>query len=70
MRYSQLADKILQKLPGIQKNVLLKKITTYKIGGPAKYFFIAHTKEDLAGALKISKDLRIPVFILGGGSNL
>ncbi|MCX6706138.1 MAG: FAD-binding protein [Candidatus Woesebacteria bacterium] len=65
-----MADKILQKLSGVQKNVLLKDYTTYKIGGPAEYFFIAKTKEDLILTLKSAKDLKLPVFILGGGSNL
>jgi UDP-N-acetylmuramate dehydrogenase len=63
-------DKILEKLPGIKKNIPLKDFTTYKIGGPAKYFFIAKSKEDLAAALKTAKNLKLPVFVLGGGSNL
>ena len=63
-------DKILQKLPGIQRNILLKDYTTYKIGGPAKYFFIAKAKEDLIIALKAANEFNLPVFILGGGSNL
>lgn len=53
-----------------QKNILLKEFTSYKIGGPAKYFFIADTKEKLAEAFKQAKQLKLPVFILGGGSNL
>lgn len=61
---------ISEKLLGVQKNALLKDYTTYKIGGPAKYFFVAKTKEDLMLALKVAKDLKLPVFILGGGSNL
>jgi len=63
-------DKILQKLCGVKKNVLLKEFTTYKIGGPAKYFFIAKTKEDLIKAVGLAKNFKLPVFILGGGSNL
>lgn len=69
-----MADKILQKIkeqiPRIQTDVLLKNYTTYKIGGPAKYFFVAKTKEDLVNAIKIAKDFKLEVFILGGGSNL
>jgi UDP-N-acetylmuramate dehydrogenase len=65
-----MADKVLQKLSGVSKDVLLKDYTTYKIGGPAKYFFDAETKEDLANALKTAKYLKLKVFILGGGSNL
>ena len=58
-------DKILQKLSGGQKNVLLKNHTTYKIGGPAKYFFVAKSKEDLMAAIKAAKDFKLPIFILG-----
>lgn len=61
---------IKQALPDIQKNVLLKNYTTYKIGGPAQYFFVARTKEDLIKAVKIAKELKLPIFILGGGSNV
>lgn len=53
-----------------QKNVLLKDYTTYKIGGPAKYFLIAKNKEDLIKAVKSAKELKLSVFILGGGSNV
>ncbi len=62
--------KIKEELPGVQKNVLLKDYTTFKIGGPAKYFFVVKTKEDLLTAVKIAKKLKLPVFILGAGSNL
>ena len=34
-------ENILERLPAIKKDFLLKNYTTYKIGGPAKYFFIA-----------------------------
>lgn len=53
-----------------QKNISLKDYTTYRIGGPAEYFFIAETKEQLIEALKTAKELKLPVFILAGGSNI
>ncbi|MCX6720713.1 MAG: UDP-N-acetylmuramate dehydrogenase [Candidatus Staskawiczbacteria bacterium] len=53
-----------------QKNISLKNYTTFKIGGPAKYFFVAKNKDDLLNAIKTSKTLKLPIFILGGGSNL
>jgi len=53
-----------------QKNVSLKNLTTYKIGGPAKYFFVAKSKDELLLALKKAKQLKLKVFIMGGGSNL
>lgn len=54
----------------IKKNVLLASLTTFKIGGPADYFFEAKKLKELKLIFqKIRKD-KIPFFILGGGSNL
>ena len=61
---------IQKLLPGIQRNVLLKNYTTFRIGGPAKYFFVAKNKKDLIKAISVAKKLKLPFFILGGGSNL
>jgi len=63
-------EKLLQLLPETKKDILLAEYTTYKIGGPAKYFFVAKNKDDLLKALEIAKKLKLQVFILGGGSNL
>jgi len=63
-------DKIKRELSEVQENILFKDYTTYKIGGPAKYFFIAKTKEELTRAIKAAKKFKLPVFIFGGGSNL
>jgi len=57
-------------LPAVRKNILLKNHTSFRIGGPAKYFFEARNKDDLLMALKAAKMLNLPFFILGGGSNL
>lgn len=54
----------------LEENVLLSQHTTFKIGGPARYFFIAKGTEDLVKAVKLARDKEIPFFILGGGSNL
>lgn len=53
-----------------EKNVSLKEYTTFKVGGPAKYFFAAKNKEDLAGALELARQKKLDVFVFGGGSNL
>lgn len=57
-------------LPGIQKGVLLKKHTTFCIGGPTQYFFVAKSTSQVITALRLAKKLKLPVFVLGGGSNL
>jgi UDP-N-acetylmuramate dehydrogenase len=53
-----------------QENVSLASHTTFRIGGPAKYFFEMQTREELIESLKWAKENSMPYFILGGGSNL
>jgi UDP-N-acetylmuramate dehydrogenase len=53
-----------------ERDVLLKDYTTFKIGGPARYFFKAKIKQDLIEAIQTAKQNDLPFFILGGGSNL
>lgn len=53
-----------------EKAVALAPLTTFKIGGPAKFFYQADTEENLIKALKQAADKELPVFILGKGSNV
>ncbi len=57
-------------LKRFQKNVLLKKYASFRIGGPAKYFFVAENEKDLVKAIQFARARKLPFFILGGGSNL
>ncbi|MCX6764114.1 MAG: UDP-N-acetylmuramate dehydrogenase [Candidatus Nealsonbacteria bacterium] len=57
-------------VPKFKKNIKLAPYTTFKIGGAAKYFFTARTKKELIRAIGESKKMKIPVFVLGQGSNL
>jgi len=54
----------------IQKNIFLSKCTTFKIGGPAKYFCVAKNIEETKKALEFAQRNSLKIFILGGGSNL
>ncbi|MFH1662140.1 MAG: UDP-N-acetylmuramate dehydrogenase [Candidatus Falkowbacteria bacterium] len=54
----------------IQKNIPLAQMTTFKIGGPAKFYLEAKNKEDLAGAIEWAKKNKEEIFILAGGSNV
>ncbi|OHA76760.1 MAG: UDP-N-acetylenolpyruvoylglucosamine reductase [Candidatus Wildermuthbacteria bacterium RIFCSPLOWO2_12_FULL_40_9] len=62
--------KIENLLPETQRSVLLKKHTTFRVGGFAEYFFIAKNSDDLVRAVIAARELKIPFFILGDGSNL
>lgn len=53
-----------------QENVVLAPYTTFKIGGPARWFAEAVVEEDLTEGLGFARDHHLPIFVLGGGSNL
>jgi UDP-N-acetylmuramate dehydrogenase len=55
---------------GLQENIPLAPRTTFGIGGPARYFIEAATESDAVDALDFAARRSVPVFILGGGSNL
>lgn len=52
------------------KNESLKDKTTFKIGGNATFFARPNDVESLIFLLQEAKKLCVPIFILGGGSNL
>ena len=54
----------------IQENVPLAPRTTLNVGGPARFLVEAGTVSEIAEALRFSQENRLPLFVLGGGSNL
>ena len=54
----------------IQENVALAPLTTFGIGGPARYFIDAPDEQTVLDAIHWAKDAHLPLFVLGGGSNL
>jgi len=57
-------------LDNIKKNISLVPHTTFKIGGKARYFFNAKSADDLMQAVRLAQKNKMPIFILGGGSNV
>ena len=53
-----------------RENISLAEHTSYKIGGPARYFFEARNLGELDGAVREARKKNLPIFILGGGTNL
>ena len=49
---------IKEILPEVKENVSLAEHTTIRIGGKARYFFIAENKEELIKAIKTAKELK------------
>jgi UDP-N-acetylmuramate dehydrogenase len=54
----------------IQESISLKTFTTFGIDQTAKYFTRVGTLSELKAALLAAKEKQLPVFILGGGSNI
>ena len=48
----------------------MKRHTTFRIGGPADFFLLPSTVDEVRGILEIFREEELPYFILGNGSNL
>ncbi|MFA6197869.1 MAG: UDP-N-acetylmuramate dehydrogenase [Patescibacteria group bacterium] len=60
----------IEKLPGIKKHELMSRHTTFKIGGPADYYFVARSKPDIVQAISSARSSQLPYLVIGHGSNL
>lgn len=54
----------------IKENILLAPYTTFKIGGPAKFFCVVNDQFDALEAFEFAKNKQLKTFVLGGGSNI
>ncbi len=54
----------------IEKDVLLSKKTTYRIGGPCDVGIFPETLENFEAAVNFCRDKNIPFYVMGRGSNL
>ncbi|HEV2402266.1 MAG TPA: UDP-N-acetylmuramate dehydrogenase [Candidatus Sulfotelmatobacter sp.] len=54
----------------LQENVPLAPLTTFRLGGPARYLVEARSTAEVAEAVAFAESRNLPLFVLGGGSNL
>jgi len=54
----------------VQENLPLSKRTTFKIGGPARFFVTVRTKQTLVKLISALNYIEYPYRIIGAGSNL
>jgi UDP-N-acetylmuramate dehydrogenase len=54
----------------VRRNVPLLEHSTFRIGGPADFFFDADSLGDLKAAVKTARLASLPYYVIGGGSNL
>lgn len=54
----------------VHTNIPLKNMTTMRLGGPARFFAEARTPQEVQQLYQNAQSKQLPVFILGGGSNV
>jgi UDP-N-acetylmuramate dehydrogenase len=54
----------------LEENIPLAPLTTFRIGGPARYFVEAKSPVEVQEAVVYAQAKKLPLFVLGGGSNL
>jgi len=54
----------------VEENHPLGSLTTFKVGGPARYYVSVRSQAAFLEALNFAKSQGIAIFILGGGSNI
>ena len=52
------------------EEVPLAPYTTFQIGGPARWFAEAVSEADIVAGIAFADRRQLPLFVLGGGSNL
>lgn len=54
----------------VQEHVSLAPYTTFQVGGPARFFLEVEDETEVAEAVAFARERGLPLFVLGGGSNL
>jgi UDP-N-acetylmuramate dehydrogenase len=54
----------------IRENIALKDLSTFKVGGKAKYVVFADNNDDVIDALRFAQENNLPIGIIGAGCNL
>ena len=65
-----------QKLTGIlseekiRRDEPMKTHTTFRVGGPADYFVMPETAEEVQRVTELCRTEEVPCYVIGNGSNL
>ena len=60
----------MKLFPGIKEGVYLNQFNTTGVGGPARYFYQAKTRQNLLAVLDWAEEHQIHFVVIGHGSNL
>lgn len=67
--FEQKLDGIIDKEWSFKKEEM-KNHTTFRVGGPADYYVVPHTIEEMRKVVSLCRESEMPYVILGRGSNL
>lgn len=70
MDAESIRDAFVQAGVGALLNEPLTRHTTWRIGGPADVFVAPRSVDELRGAVRTAKQLQLPIYVIGRGSNL
>ncbi len=54
----------------MKRKIILKKYTTFQIGGSADYFAVIKNEKELKETIREVRKIKLPLFIIGKGSNV
>ena len=66
--YNQLCD--IVGSDNVHVDEEMKKHTTFRIGGPADFYVLPHSKDEIGRVVQVCKNTGEPFYVLGNGSNL
>jgi UDP-N-acetylmuramate dehydrogenase len=65
------AAELAGRCPGrVSRDLPLAPLTTFRLGGPAAVFLRAESLDDLAALADVLRDARVPLLVVGRGSNM
>jgi UDP-N-acetylmuramate dehydrogenase len=72
MDHDRFQQQLTAALPGarVHRDAPLAPFTTFKVGGPADWLVDVTSPDELTAALAAAHECRVPVTLLGGGSNV
>ena len=59
-----------RELPGLEEAVPLAPLCAYRVGGPAEFLYAARDTNALAYAVRLARELEVPLTVLGRATNV
>ncbi len=63
-------ETLRRELPGLEEAVPLAPLCAYRVGGPAQFLYAAHDTNALAFAVRLARELELPLTVLGRATNV